>query len=70
MTGNIDIDTIPLDDKKTYELFKRETVGIFSMNLDKTFKISRPTAFSDLIAMNALYRPDQLNIFQVSKKTW
>ena len=62
MTGNIiDIDTIPLDDKKTYELFQKgETVGIFqyeSPGMQKHLKSLRPTAFSDLIAMNALYRP-------------
>ena len=62
MTGNvIDIDTIPLDDEKTYELFQKgETVGIFqyeSPGMQKHLKSLRPTAFSDLIAMNALYRP-------------
>ena len=62
MSGkSIDIDEIPLDDIKTYELFQRgETVGIFqyeSPGMQKHLKSLRPTAFSDLIAMNALYRP-------------
>ncbi len=62
MTGNfLDIESIPLDDIKTYELFQRgETVGIFqyeSPGMQKHLKSLRPTAFSDLIAMNALYRP-------------
>ena len=62
MTGKvIDIDQIPLDDKVTYELFQKgETVGIFqyeSPGMQKHLKSLRPTAFSDLIAMNALYRP-------------
>ena len=60
----IDIDAIPLDDEKTYELFQRgETVGIFqyeSPGMQKHLKSLRPTAFSDLIAMNALYRPGPL----------
>ena len=65
MTGDeIDIDSIPLDDEKTYELFQRgETVGIFqyeSPGMQKHLKSLRPTAFSDLIAMNALYRPGPL----------
>ena len=65
MTGDeIDIDSIPLDDQKTYELFQRgETVGIFqyeSPGMQKHLKSLRPTAFSDLIAMNALYRPGPL----------
>tara|TARA_B100001287_G_scaffold27501_1_gene19808 strand:- start:11621 stop:16093 length:4473 start_codon:yes stop_codon:yes gene_type:complete len=62
MTGNkLDIDSISLEDEKTYELFQRgETVGIFqyeSPGMQKHLKSLRPTAFSDLIAMNALYRP-------------
>lgn len=57
----LDIDTIPLDDKKTYELFQRgETNGIFqfeSAGMQKYMKELKPDAFTDLIAMNALYRP-------------
>lgn len=61
---DIDIDAIPLDDKKTYELFQRgETNGIFqyeSAGMQKSLKELKPDAFSDLIAMNALYRPGPL----------
>jgi DNA polymerase III subunit alpha len=57
----IDIDVIPLDDKKTYELFQRgETNGIFqfeSAGMQKYLKDLKPDSFTDLIAMNALYRP-------------
>ncbi|MFT7156616.1 MAG: DNA polymerase-3 subunit alpha [Parvicella sp.] len=57
----IDIELIPIDDELTYELFQRgETVGIFqyeSPGMQKHLKDLKPTAFSDLIAMNALYRP-------------
>ncbi|QTN39617.1 DNA polymerase III subunit alpha [Cryomorphaceae bacterium] len=60
----IDPDEIPLDDEKTYELFQRgETVGIFqyeSRGMQKYMKELVPTQFSDLIAMNALYRPGPL----------
>ena len=60
----IDPDEIPLDDKKTYELFQRgETVGVFqyeSAGMQKYMKELKPTEFSDLIAMNALYRPGPL----------
>jgi DNA polymerase-3 subunit alpha len=65
-THGIDInpDEIPLTDKKTYELFQRgETVGIFqyeSAGMQKYMKELVPTQFSDLIAMNALYRPGPL----------
>ena len=57
----IDPDEIPIDDTATYELFQRgETVGIFqyeSPGMQKYLKELKPTAFPDLIAMNALYRP-------------
>lgn len=61
-TGNlIDIETIPLDDAKTYELYSRgETTGLFQFESDgmkKHLKDLKPTKFEDLIAMNALYRP-------------
>jgi DNA polymerase-3 subunit alpha len=60
----IDPDTIPLDDKKTYELFQRgETVGVFqyeSAGMQKYMRDLIPTKFEDLIAMNALYRPGPL----------
>ena len=58
---DIDIDDIPFDDKKTYELFQRgETNGIFqfeSAGMQKHLKDLKPDVFTDLIAMNALYRP-------------
>ncbi|MCA1752279.1 MAG: DNA polymerase III subunit alpha [Flavobacteriales bacterium] len=58
---DIDPDEIPLDDEKTYELFQRgDTVGIFqyeSPGMQAHMKELKPTAFDDLIAMNALYRP-------------
>ncbi len=57
----LDPDTFPLDDEKTYELFQRgDTVGIFqyeSPGMQKHLKALKPTEFADLIAMNALYRP-------------
>ncbi|HQV01727.1 MAG TPA: DNA polymerase III subunit alpha, partial [Bacteroidia bacterium] len=58
---NIDIDTIPLDDVKTLELYARgETNGTFqfeSVGMQKYLKELKPDKFEDLIAMNALYRP-------------
>ncbi|GAB1416507.1 DNA polymerase III subunit alpha [Paludibacter sp.] len=57
----VDIDAIPMDDVKTYELFsKGQTVGTFqfeSHGMQKYLKELQPTKFEDLIAMNALYRP-------------
>lgn len=61
---DIDIDAIPFDDKKTFELFQRgETNGIFqfeSPGMQKHMKDLKPDSFTDLIAMNALYRPGPL----------
>lgn len=64
-TGDIiDLDQLPLDDKKTFELFQRgETGAIFqfeSPGMQKYMKDLKPTQFGDLIAMNALYRPGPL----------
>ncbi|MFN4146626.1 MAG: DNA polymerase III subunit alpha, partial [Runella sp.] len=57
----IDIDSVPLDDSKVYELFQRgETNAIFQFESDGMKKYMRelkPDRFEDLIAMNALYRP-------------
>ncbi|MEJ7644504.1 MAG: DNA polymerase III subunit alpha [Chryseolinea sp.] len=57
----IDVDTIPLDDVKTYQLFQRgETTGTFqfeSVGMQKYLRQLKPDKFEDLIAMNALYRP-------------
>ncbi len=58
---DIDIDTIPLDDKKAYELFQAgETTGVFqfeSSGMKRYLKELKPNEFEDLVAMVALYRP-------------
>jgi DNA polymerase-3 subunit alpha len=60
----IDITSISLDDKKTYEMLQRgETTGIFqfeSSGMKRYLKELKPTEFNDLIAMGALYRPGPL----------
>ncbi|HEY0065802.1 MAG TPA: DNA polymerase III subunit alpha, partial [Flavisolibacter sp.] len=58
---DINIDDIPLDDQKTYELYQRgDTIATFqfeSPGMQKYLKELKPDQFADLIAMNALYRP-------------
>jgi DNA polymerase-3 subunit alpha len=58
---DIDIDDLPFDDKKTFDLYARgETTGLFQFESDgmkKYLKELKPNKFDDLIAMNALYRP-------------
>ena len=57
----IDIEHIPLDDAKTYQLYQRgETTGTFQFESDGMqayLRQLKPDKFEDLIAMNALYRP-------------
>ena len=57
----VDLDTIPIDDPKTYELYQKgQTIGTFqfeSAGMQKYLRELKPTVFEDLIAMNALYRP-------------
>ncbi|MFW5822489.1 MAG: DNA polymerase III subunit alpha [Tangfeifania sp.] len=57
----IDIDNIPWDDEKTFELFSHgETTAIFQFESDgmkKHLRELKPNRFEDLVAMNALYRP-------------
>ncbi len=61
----INIDDIPLDDAKTYELYSNgQTTGTFqfeSAGMQKYLKELKPTKFEDLIAMNALYRPGPMD---------
>lgn len=62
---SIDLENIPLDDTKTFELFQRgDTVGVFQFESDgmaKYLRDLRPTNMEDLIAMNALYRPGPMD---------
>jgi DNA polymerase-3 subunit alpha len=57
----INIDEIPLDDKKTYELFGRgDTLGVFQFDsppMQNYMRALKPTNIEDLSSMNALYRP-------------
>jgi len=57
----VDIDTIPHDDKKTYEMLSHgESTAIFQFESDgmkKHMRDLKPNRFEDLVAMNALYRP-------------
>lgn len=58
---DIDINTIPLDDPKTFALFQRgDTTGVFqleSAGMKRYLRELKPSQFDDIIAMVALYRP-------------
>ncbi|MDP3800452.1 MAG: DNA polymerase III subunit alpha [bacterium] len=61
---DLDIENIPLDDKKSFELLaKGETAGLFQLNgagMTKYLKDLKPTTIHDINAMVALYRPGPL----------
>jgi DNA polymerase-3 subunit alpha len=61
----IDLDTIPLDDEKTFQLLSSgETTGVFqleSAGMRRYIKELRPTSVYDLAAMVALFRPGPMD---------
>ncbi len=63
--GCLDPDKIPDDDRETYELFGRgETTGLFQFESDgmkKWLMALQPEKLTDLVAMNALYRPGPMD---------
>ena len=60
----LDIDRVPLDDPKTYQVFQDgATFGIFqfeSSGMRDILRKAKPQRLEDLIALNALYRPGPL----------
>ena len=62
---DLDIDTVPIDDVKTYQLYSEgRTTGTFqfeSAGMQKYLRELQPSTFEDLIAMNALYRPGPMD---------
>lgn len=62
---NMDLDKMPIDDKKTYKLLsKAVSVGLFqleSSGMRDLLRKLKPETFEDIIALLALYRPGPLN---------
>jgi DNA polymerase-3 subunit alpha len=62
----IDLDALPEDDPQTFDLFGRgDTVGVFqfeSSGMQDWLRKLKPTCISDLVAMNALYRPGPMEM--------
>ena len=58
---DVDMQSIPLDDAKTYEMLARgDSVGVFQLESEgmrEALKQIRPTEFNDIVAIGALYRP-------------
>ena len=63
---SIDIDSIPLDDAKTFALLQQaQTTGVFqleSAGMKRYLKELKPTGVEDIIAMVALYRPGPMDL--------
>jgi DNA polymerase-3 subunit alpha len=62
---HVDLDALPWDDAQVYELLQRgDTVGVFQLESEgmrRTLSAVRPTAFGDIIALVALYRPGPMD---------
>ncbi|MDH4222383.1 MAG: DNA polymerase III subunit alpha [candidate division Zixibacteria bacterium] len=67
----LDINSVPLDDEKVFELFSRgQTVGIFqfeSSGMRDYLRKLKPESLEDLTAMNALYRPGPLDSYMIDE---
>ena len=61
----IDLDSIPMDDAKTWQLLQRaDTDGVFqveSPGMKRVLRDLKPTRFADLVAVVALYRPGPMD---------
>ena len=62
---DVDIERIPLDDKKTFQMLSRgETEGTFQLNgpgMTKSLMELKPTSIHDINVMVALYRPGPMD---------
>ncbi|MET9244535.1 DNA polymerase III subunit alpha [Nonomuraea sp. NPDC003709] len=63
---DIDILGIPIDDATTYRLLARgDTLGVFQLDgggMRVLLKLMQPTTFTDIAAVNALYRPGPMEM--------
>ncbi len=61
----IDLDAIPIDDPKTFELFQNGmTQNVFqfdTIGMRQNLKYLKPTVFDDLVLLNAMYRPGPMD---------
>ncbi len=62
----LDLDTLPLEDRPTYELLARgETLGVFQLDggaMRDLLRRMQPTGFEDIVAVLALYRPGPMGM--------
>ncbi|PAD37314.1 DNA polymerase III subunit alpha [Terribacillus sp. 7520-G] len=64
-----DMDAVPLDDEATFRLFREgRTNGVFqfeSSGMKQVLRQLKPSAFEDIVAVNALYRPGPMSYIPV-----
>jgi len=64
----IDLATLPLDDRKTYEMLARgDSVGVFQLEsegMQDALREVGPTEFGDIVALVALYRPGPMRFIK------
>ncbi len=62
----VDIDNVPLDDEKTFELIRAaDTIGVFQLEgsaMRSLIRALEPTLFDHIVAVNALYRPGPMGL--------
>jgi DNA polymerase-3 subunit alpha len=67
----VDLNALPLDDEKTYELFRSgKTACVFqfdSSGMRDLLRRAKPKVFTDLALLNALYRPGALDVGMVEE---
>ena len=63
---DLDLENVPLDDPKTYELLSRgDTLGVFQLDggpMRDLLRRMQPTCFDDIVAVLALYRPGPMGM--------
>ena len=63
---DLDLESVPLDDKPTYELLGRgDTLGVFQLDggpMRDLLRRMQPTEFNDIVAVLALYRPGPMGM--------
>jgi len=61
----LDIEAVPLDDAKTYEMLARgDSIGVFQLESEgmrEALRQIKPTQFDDIVAIGALYRPGAMS---------
>lgn len=68
----VDFEKIPLTHEKTFNLLQKgDTTGVFQLESDgmrQALRDIKPTHFSDVVAVNALYRPGPMENIPVYKR--